>query len=136
MFIDYFEDLGLFSSLWKLISPQKLETWEGFRFGKKIISDTDTEIGPWFWFRIPKPGFGCTLVQRLAIQESSTPLTYYVFSFLLSILSIDILALQPRLNLHDNCQCTIHFTFCNFQVLCLKSWRLKVRLLLSFRYFS
>ena len=28
---------------------------------KKIGSDTDTEIGPWFWFPIPKPGFGRTL---------------------------------------------------------------------------
>ena len=28
---------------------------------KKNGSDTDTEIGPWFRFPIPKPGFGCTL---------------------------------------------------------------------------
>ena len=40
---------------------------------------------------------------------------------MLSILSIDILALQHRLTLHDICQCTIYFTFCNFQVHCLKS---------------
>ena len=25
----------------------------------------DTEIGPWFWFQIPKPGFGRTLQQIL-----------------------------------------------------------------------
>ena len=35
------------------------------RFRKeKISSDTDTEIGPWFQFPIPKPGFGRTLVSR------------------------------------------------------------------------
>ena len=37
----------------------KWERWKklekrSFGFGKKIDSDTDTEIGPWF-------GFGCTL---------------------------------------------------------------------------
>ena len=32
-----------------------------FSFGKKIRSNTDTEIGPWFWFPIPKPNFGLTL---------------------------------------------------------------------------
>ena len=31
---------------------------------KKIGSNTDTEIGPWFRFPIPKPGFGCTLYQK------------------------------------------------------------------------
>ena len=32
-------------------------------FGKKNFgSDTITEIGPRFWFLIPKPGFGHTLV--------------------------------------------------------------------------
>ena len=40
---------------------------------------------------------------------------------MLSILIINILALQHRLTLHDICQCTIYFTFCNFQVHCLKS---------------
>ena len=34
-----------------------------FGFGKKKIgSNTDTEIGPWFRFPIPKPGFGRTLL--------------------------------------------------------------------------
>ena len=35
---------------------------ESFEFGTKS-SDTDTIIGPWFWFPIPKPGFGRTLDQ-------------------------------------------------------------------------
>ena len=34
---------------------------QSFDFGKKISSDTKTEIGPWFRFPIPKPGFGFTL---------------------------------------------------------------------------
>ena len=29
---------------------------------KKIGSDTDTKIGPWFRFPIPEPGFGRTLI--------------------------------------------------------------------------
>ena len=32
-----------------------------FGFGKKNFgSNTDTEIGPWFQFLIPKPGIGLT----------------------------------------------------------------------------
>ena len=35
---------------------------KSFGFGKKDLgSDTNTEIGPWFRFPIPKPGFGRTL---------------------------------------------------------------------------
>ena len=34
-----------------------------FGFGKKKFS-SDTEIGPWFRFPIPKPNFGPTLVSR------------------------------------------------------------------------
>ena len=35
---------------------------KSFGFGKKNFgSDTDTEIGPWFRFPIPKPNFGRTL---------------------------------------------------------------------------
>ena len=33
-------------------------------FGKKISFDTNTKIGPWFRFPIPKPGFGRTLIER------------------------------------------------------------------------
>ena len=33
-----------------------------FGFRKKVNSDTDTEIGPWFRFPIPNPGFGLTLI--------------------------------------------------------------------------
>ena len=58
-----FEDLGLFSSFWKFISPRKKwETWaksktESLGFWKKYFgSDTDAEIGLWFRFPIPKPG--------------------------------------------------------------------------------
>ena len=28
---------------------------------KNFGSNTNTKIGPWFWFPIPKPGFGRTL---------------------------------------------------------------------------
>ena len=35
---------------------------KSFGFGKKNFgSETDTEIGPWFRFPIPKPNFGLTL---------------------------------------------------------------------------
>ena len=35
---------------------------KSFGFGKKNFgSETDTEIGPWFWFPIPKPNFGLPL---------------------------------------------------------------------------
>ena len=35
---------------------------KSFGFGKKKFGyGTDTEIGPWFPFPIPKPGFGRTL---------------------------------------------------------------------------
>ena len=38
-------------------------------FGKKSLgSNADTEIGPWFWFPIPKPGFGCTLPQTMNLN--------------------------------------------------------------------
>ena len=29
---------------------------------RNFCPDSDTKIEPWFWFPIPKPGFGCTLV--------------------------------------------------------------------------
>ena len=38
---------------------------KGFGFGKKNFgSNTDTEIGHWFWFPIPKPGLSHTLLSR------------------------------------------------------------------------
>ena len=43
----------------KICSLKKKNEKKGF--GKTIGSDTDTEIGPWFPFPIPKPGFGHTL---------------------------------------------------------------------------
>ena len=53
--------MGLFSSLSKPISPKTNKKKEIQFRKKKIGSDTDTEIGPWVWFPIPKPGFGRTL---------------------------------------------------------------------------
>ena len=32
---------------------------------KKIGSETDTKIGPWFRFPIPKPGFAHTLISAM-----------------------------------------------------------------------
>ena len=72
----FFERSGFTLKLIKTcISPrggkkrEKFEAWKkklkkkSFGFGKKDFgSNTYTEIGPWFWFPIPKPGFGCTLV--------------------------------------------------------------------------
>ena len=41
---------------------KNFEKKKEFWFRKKNLGfDTDTEIGPWFWFSIPKPGFGRTL---------------------------------------------------------------------------
>jgi hypothetical protein len=64
--------------IFKLIKtyiPQRSgEKWEkcekkGFGFGKKNFgSDTNTEIGPWFRFPIPKPGFGLTLVCGISLE--------------------------------------------------------------------
>ena len=35
---------------------------KSFGFRKKEFGfDIDTKIGPWFWFPIPKPGFGPTI---------------------------------------------------------------------------
>ena len=61
------------SSLKKSISPQEVGKHDkhmnffgkkGYGFGKKSSgSNTDTEIGPWFRFTIPKPNFGLTLLR-------------------------------------------------------------------------
>ena len=41
---------------------------KSFGLGKKSFgSDTDTKIGSWFRFSIPKPGFGRTLICTKAI---------------------------------------------------------------------
>ena len=56
----FFEDLGLFSNLYSLQEVGKNEKNLKFPFQKKKIS-CDIEIGPWFWFLIPKPGVGRTL---------------------------------------------------------------------------
>ena len=42
----------------KFFEKRKVSVSEKKSFG----SDTDTEIGPWIWFPILKPGFGCTLL--------------------------------------------------------------------------
>ena len=57
-----FEDFILFSRLYLL------KKWENMRFffnyvqkeRKSFCSDTDTKIGPWFRYLIPKTGFGRT----------------------------------------------------------------------------
>ena len=68
-----FEDLGLFSNFKKLVSLQ--EVGKNLKLEKKKWKKrvsvwkkhfcTDTKIGPWFRFPIPKPGFGCTLLYSL-----------------------------------------------------------------------
>ena len=40
--------------------------------GESFGSDTDTKIGPWFWFLIPKPGFGRTLASANQDQRILT----------------------------------------------------------------
>ena len=50
------------------MTPKKWENMrnffkKSFSFGKnKFGSETDTKIGPWFQFPIPKPNFGLTLI--------------------------------------------------------------------------
>ena len=34
---------------------------------KKVGSDTET--GPWFWFPILKPGFGCSLISSIEFMD-------------------------------------------------------------------
>ena len=46
---------------------------KSFGFGnKKLGSDTDNEIGPWFWFPISKPGFGRTLMKLAVLSVICT----------------------------------------------------------------
>ena len=40
---------------------------KGFLLGKKNFG-SDTETRPWFWFLIPKPGFGRTLLFSSAVS--------------------------------------------------------------------
>jgi hypothetical protein len=80
-----FEDLGFFFKVVKTRIPKKeVGTHEKNLklkvsvLEKKIGSENDTEIGPWFQFPIPKPGFGHTLpsyylnVCGLRIQKKYT----------------------------------------------------------------
>ena len=57
---------------------------KSFGFGKKsFCSDTDSEIGPWFWFPIPKPGFGSTLLKpNLKTHRTSEYLVFICMDFL------------------------------------------------------
>ena len=41
-----------------------------FGFGKKKLG-SDTEIGPWFWFPIPKHGFGRTLLYTVELLNDN-----------------------------------------------------------------
>ena len=43
----------------------------GFGKKKNFGSNTNTEIGPWFWFLIPKPGLGCTLLMNTIFSLDS-----------------------------------------------------------------
>ena len=46
--------------------------------GKKSFgSNTNIEIDSWFWFPIPKPGFGCTLQM---VGDSKLTLDLLIFS--------------------------------------------------------
>ena len=47
---------------------------------KKFDSDTDTKIGPWFRFPIPKPGFGRKLKRaQKKVDLKSTIFDYFTF---------------------------------------------------------
>ena len=74
-----------------LYSLKKWETSEKFEnnlknksFGfskKKISSNTNTEIKPWFWFPLPKPGFCHTYIYTtpLTATNKKTNLILYIF---------------------------------------------------------
>ena len=48
---------------------------KNFGFGKKSFgSNTNTKIGPWFRFPIPKHGFGHTLNKLHTCNENAFPL--------------------------------------------------------------
>jgi hypothetical protein len=45
-------------------------------FGKKkFASETDTEIGPWFRFSVPKPNFGLTVAYNNVMGIICPPLS-------------------------------------------------------------
>ena len=47
---------------------------KSFGFRKKEFGfDIDTKIGPWFWFPIPKPGFGHRLLATAPIKGLDLP---------------------------------------------------------------
>ena len=67
IFFKYFWRFGFFFQAFKnFYVCEKHEKILNF-FEKKVGSDTNTEIGPWFWYSIPKPGFGLTLINRKPI---------------------------------------------------------------------
>ena len=49
---------------------------KSFGVGKKNFG-SDTEIGPWFQFPIPKPGFGRTLQTVHEKKSCSSMMTYF-----------------------------------------------------------
>ena len=59
--------IGIRNSCPKFVQKMKKKrvSVSGIRFG------SDTEIGPWFRFPIPKPGFGCKLT--LVYKTVSAP---------------------------------------------------------------
>jgi hypothetical protein len=59
---------------------RKISEKKRFGFGKKNFgSETDTGIGPWFRFPIPKPNFGLTLSQ-MRLQKFSALIFGFVKS--------------------------------------------------------
>ena len=99
---------------------RKLETknWEKNQwFGRtSFSSNSDTKIGPWFWFPIPKPGSGRTLgamqnnkvVQKChcdlscLFRRNSVVLCVTLLSLVCGIKDMECKALVPReLHMHD-----------------------------------
>ena len=60
---------------------------KSFHFKKKNGSNTDTKIGPWFWFPIPKPGFGRTLTLPLR-KFVNVGLMYIILKMIKSVVKI------------------------------------------------
>ena len=65
----------------KFLTQKNLKKSFGFEI-KIFGSNTDTEIGPWFWFPIPKPSFGHTLTAaRSYIASVSWKNTYLLLNY-------------------------------------------------------
>ena len=85
---------------------------------KSFGSDTYTKIGPWFWFPIPKPGFGCIIYTATAATKvclikpcSGIFLTTMLNSGRKNHFSFKMLLEFPNLNCSTKFSgsCSIHF---------------------------